>query len=91
MPIASDAFVYTKGSGHDYIMFILFVDDFLATGPTEAALKDTCDKLETKFSITDLGDVSLTLGMEILRHKKAGTLEVQQHKCVLSVGSAHHE
>ena len=56
---ASDPCVYTRGKQADYVMLTLFVDDILLTGPSIGVLQDVQDTLKTKFSISELGPVSL--------------------------------
>ena len=82
---ASDSCVYTKGSGDTYIMVTLFVDDLLITGPSNANMAEVQRELVEKFAMTDLGDVSQILGIEVKRDKAAGTIELSRGQCTLSV------
>ena len=66
-------------------MLTLFVDDILLTGPSVSLLHQIQDMLKKKFSISELGPVSLILGMEVVRDEKAGTLKISQGKYVESV------
>ena len=82
---ASDSCVYTMRSGNTYIMLTLFVDDLLVTGPSIASMTEVRCVLMEKFAMTDLGDVSRILGIEVKRHKAAGTIELSQGQYTLSV------
>ena len=84
-PIASDFCVHTKGSGTTYIMLTLFVDDLLITGPSNASMAEVRRVLMEKFAVTDLGDVSQILGIEVKRDKAAGTIELSQGQYTRSV------
>ena len=84
-PTASDSCVYTKGSGNTYIMLTLFVDDLLITGPSNASMAEVRRELMEKLPMTDLGDVSQILGIEVKRDKAAGTIELSQGQYTLSV------
>ncbi|CAM9284251.1 unnamed protein product, partial [Sphacelaria rigidula] len=84
-PTVSDPCVYTKGSHGGYIMLTLFVDDILMTGPSINLLHQVQDLLKTSFSISELGLVSLILGMEVIRDEARGSLKLSQHKYVKSL------
>ncbi|CAM9668704.1 unnamed protein product, partial [Sphacelaria rigidula] len=60
---ASDPCVYTKGSHERYVMLTLYVDDVLITGPSISILQQVQDALKSRFSISELGPVSLFLGI----------------------------
>ncbi|CAM9476172.1 unnamed protein product, partial [Sphacelaria rigidula] len=79
---ACDPCVYTKGSHGGHIMLTLFVDDILMTGPSINLLHEVQDLLKTKFSISELGPVSLILRMEVIRDEARGTLKLWQHNYV---------
>ena len=73
-------------AAHDgYVMLTLFVDYILLTGPSVSLLQQIQDMLKKKISISELGPVSLILGMEVIRDEKAGTLKISQQKYVESV------
>ncbi|CAN0028815.1 unnamed protein product, partial [Sphacelaria rigidula] len=82
---ASDPCVYTKGQQEHYVMITLFVDDILVTGPSIEILQSVQDSLKTKISISELGPVSLILGMEVIRNSERGFLRLSQHKYVLNL------
>ena len=82
---ASDPCVYTKGLNDTYVMPTLFVDDILLTGPSIKILQVVQDTLEAKFPISDLGPVSIILGIETTRDTERGTMKLSQHKYVTSL------
>ncbi|CAN0048524.1 unnamed protein product [Sphacelaria rigidula] len=66
-PTVSDACVYVKGSGDDYIMLTLYVNDLLITGPNSAIVAKPRKALMDKFSLTDFGDATKILGIDIIQ------------------------
>ncbi|CAM9888187.1 unnamed protein product [Sphacelaria rigidula] len=82
---ASDPCVYTKGSHEGYLMLTLYVNDVLMTGPSITILRQVQDALKSRFSISELGPVSLILGIEVIRDKVRGTLKLSQHRYVESM------
>ena len=64
-PTASEACVYTKGSGNSYVVLTLFVDDILLTGPSEQVLQGVRRDLQQSFSMTDMGEATQILGTDI--------------------------
>ncbi|CAM9784845.1 unnamed protein product, partial [Sphacelaria rigidula] len=63
-------------------MLSLFVDDILMTGPSINLLHQVQDLLKTELSISELGSVSLILGVEVVRDEARGTLKLSQHNYV---------
>ncbi|MEP5625713.1 MAG: reverse transcriptase domain-containing protein, partial [Hyphomicrobiales bacterium] len=84
-PTISDPCVYTKGHGESYTMLTLFVDDLLTTGPSDKIVNMARDILMAKFAMTDLGNVSQILGIEINRDGKEGTIELTPRKYTISL------
>ncbi|CAM9465176.1 unnamed protein product [Sphacelaria rigidula] len=84
-PIVSDACVYVKGSGDDYIMLTLYVDDLLITGPNPAVVAKLRKALMDKFSMTDFGDATKILGIDIIQDKQLGTISISQRPYVMSL------
>ena len=65
-------------------MLTLFVDDLLITGPSTASMVKVRHVLMETCAMTDLGDVSQILGIEVKRDKAAGTIELSQGQYTLS-------
>ncbi|CAN0021391.1 unnamed protein product [Sphacelaria rigidula] len=79
------AFLNGKLQETVYIMLTPFVDDKLMPGPSINVLHQVQNLLETNFSISELGPVSLILGMEVIRDEARGTQKLSQHNCVKSL------
>ena len=59
----------------DKKLFIaIYVDDLLLFGANEAQINVLKQELSSRFQMTDLGDVSHHLGMEVRRDREKGTL-----------------
>ncbi|CAM9240447.1 unnamed protein product [Laminaria digitata] len=55
-----------------------YLDDLLLLGGNTPVLKELKRKLMERFTMTDMGDVSLVLGIHIARNREAGTLTTSQ-------------
>ena len=84
-PTASDPCVYTKGSGKSYVMPILFVDDILLTGPSEQVLQGVRRDIQQSFAMTDMGEATQILGIDIKQDLANGTVTLSQERYTLSV------
>ena len=73
--------VYTFGTSDTSSMRTLYVDDLLLLGGNTPVLKELKRKLTERFTMTDMGYVSLFLGMQITRERQAGTLTTSQEYC----------
>ena len=56
----------------------IYIDDMLITGPDKILLGQLKKKLTARFSMTDLGEVSLISGMKITRDRNKQTLRISQ-------------
>ena len=65
-PTQSDPCVYTHGSGVTLVILTLYVDDILITGK-DPTLVEQKKELKERFEMTDMGEVSRILGMEVTR------------------------
>ena len=63
----------------------IHVDDILTTGPDKILLGQLKEKLMARFSMMDLGEVSLILGMKITRDRSKRTLRIGQTDCTRSI------
>ena len=59
-----DPCVYVKDDSSSKVFIVLYVDDLLVTGSSEVGISKAKVFLMTKFAMTDLGDISLVLGMQ---------------------------
>ena len=91
--MASDACVYVKGSGDSNVMLTLYMNDLLITGPNDNAGAKVRKILMEKFTMTDVGDATRILGVEIFQDKERSTIIISQAPYVLSpldkYGMAH--
>ena len=63
--IYSDPCVYVYGSGNEYVVLSIYVDDVFLLGVDPSVVKNIREQLVNKFSMNNLGSASLMLGMEI--------------------------
>ena len=66
-------------------MLTIFVDDILITTPDKIFLVRTKKKLMDWFTMSDLGEVSLILGMKITRDRVKTTLSISQTDYAMSI------
>lgn len=69
-------YIYQRNNGFAYLT--VYVDDLLITSPDKILLGTLKEKLLQRFTMTDLGEVSLILGMKITRDRKKKTLRISQ-------------
>ena len=71
---------------HDDVVIIitLYVDDLLVAGSSTQVIETVKKKLMDKFKMSDIGDVSLVLGMEGTRDRENGTLSIFREKSTKS-------
>lgn len=80
----SDPCVYAEGTQERYAMLTLYIDDILISSIN--ILQHVQDMLKVRFCISrKLGQVSLILGMEIVRDETQGTFTLSQQKHVGSM------
>eukprot|EP00752_Nemacystus_decipiens_P015081 g13435.t1 len=78
VPLKSDTCVYLYDHAGIRMYLTLYVDDLLLAGSNTGAMSMVKGKLKGRFKMTDMGEVSLVLGMEIKRDRKRGTLTISQ-------------
>ena len=61
-----------------YIFLILYVDDILLASSDVSLLQETKKFLSSNFDITDLGEASYVLGIEIHRDRNNAVLGLSQ-------------
>ena len=67
------------------MIITLYVDDLLVIGSTVRVIETIKKKLKHNFQMSDLGDVSLVLGMQVTRDRKKGTLTISQEDYTKSI------
>lgn len=65
----SDTSLFYLRTGEHVVFILIYVDDILITGSNASSLQIFVDKLNTLFSLKDLGSVYYFLGVEISRTK----------------------
>ena len=60
------------------IILILYVDDLVLAAPTKDKISWIRNTLHQKFEMTDLGNLTIFLGLEIRRNRQARTLHLSQ-------------
>ncbi|KAI5341456.1 hypothetical protein L3X38_020730 [Prunus dulcis] len=73
-----DECIYIKVSGRNFIFLILYVDDILLASKNLTLLHDTKVFLSKVFDMTNLGEASYVLGIEISRDRERGLLGLSQ-------------
>ena len=76
--LKSDPCVYLYDHNGAKIYLTLYVDDLLLADNDSNTISIVKGKLQKHFEMTDLGEASLVLGMEIKRDREAGTLTISQ-------------
>ena len=83
--LKSDPCVYIYSEGGAIYVLTLYVDDVLLLGKDRKVLECIKQKLMGRFSMTDMGDVSLVFGMEVTRGRTKGTVTITQENYVKSL------
>ena len=83
--LKSDPCVYLYDHNGAKIHLTLYVDDLLLAGNDSNAISMVKGKLQNHFKMTDMGEASLVLEMEIKRDREAGTLTISQEAYCKSI------
>ena len=65
VPLKSDTCIYIDRKNGIVIILTLYVDDLLLVGADVQVIESIKRKLMERFKMTDMGDVSLVLGMQV--------------------------
>lgn len=74
----SESTLYIKGDHANFIVISLYVDDLLVTGNNVELIQQFKDDMLQVFEMTDLGEMSYFLGMEV--EQKNGEIFISQRK-----------
>ena len=78
VPLKSDTCIYIYDHDGIIIILTLYVDDLLVIGGDIQLIEKIKRKLMDQFKMTDMGDVSLVLGMQVTRDRQGKTLTISQ-------------
>ena len=74
--LKADLCVYIYSEGGAIFVLTLYVDGILLLGKDRKVLERIKWKLIGRYLMTDMGDVSLVLGMEVTRDRTKGTVSI---------------
>jgi hypothetical protein len=77
-PLKADSNVFVKGDIRTGVTITVYVDDIKLIGSDRAANKQVIEQLSREFKVTNLGDISYYLGMEIKRDRSKRTIKLNQ-------------
>ena len=78
-PTSSDPCVFTRGSNDTCAMLTLCLDDILISRSNHGVVKRLKKALMDRFAMTDMGEVSLILAMNVTRSYEEGTFTSTQN------------
>ena len=78
IPLKSDRCVYIYQQKGTTVIITLYVDDLLIIGCDITVINGIKEKLMEKFKMSDLGNMSLVLGMQVTRDRAKGSLTIFQ-------------
>ena len=73
-----DTCVYLFQSGTKFIILAVHVDDMLIVSNSKSKLAEMKLDLTKHFKVKDLGEVKFLLGIEIIRNRKSGSIDLLQ-------------
>ena len=85
VPLKSDTCVYIYRKNGVVIILTLYVDDLLLVGADIQVIESIKQKLMKRFKMTDMGDVSLVLGMQVTRDRQQKTITISQENYTRSI------
>jgi len=85
VPLKSDTCVYIYRKNGVVIILTLYVDDLLLVGADIQVIESIKQKLMKRFKMTDMGDVSLVLGMQVRRDRQQKTITISQENYTRSI------
>ena len=77
-PLKSDPCVYVYEDETGFIVLKLYVDDIIFLSASKPLLNKLKKKLMDGFKMSDMGDVSRILGMNVTRDREKGTITINQ-------------
>jgi hypothetical protein len=82
-----DHCLYTKinADGRLQVVVLVYVDDLIITGPSAGGIQQLKNDLAAKFKMKDLGNLSVFLGVKVVRDRSERTLTIQQCQYVTTM------
>lgn len=77
LPSQADSCIYIKQDSRHLVVIALYVDDCIIICP-QADLIPTKQLLTDRFKLKDMGEATSVLGIELIRNRTAGTLDLRQ-------------
>ena len=77
-PLKSGSCVYVYEDETGFVVLTLYVNDILFLSASKPLLNKLKKKLMNRFEMSDMGDVSRILGMNVTRDREKGTITVNQ-------------
>ena len=81
----ADPAVFFIHSGNNITILAIHVDDCTITGNSNEIIQDLKVKIESRYSLTDLGPINWLLGIKITRDLEARTLSLSQSSYIKSI------
>ena len=85
VPLKPDSCVYIYNHNSTVVIITLYVDDLLVIGSNDRVIETIKKQLKDNFQISDLGDVSLVLGMQVTHDREKGTFNISQENYTKSI------
>jgi hypothetical protein len=63
----TDTSLFVLRSGHDMAYLLLYIDDIIITASSTPLLRRVLNRLQSEFTMTDLGDLHYFLGIAVTR------------------------
>jgi hypothetical protein len=73
-----DPCIYVKGVPGKMLIIALYVDDLVIAGHDRKMVDDFKAAISARFEMVDLGKLEWLLGMEVVRDRDKGTIEIKQ-------------
>uniref|UniRef100_A0A1J3IYK5 Retrovirus-related Pol polyprotein from transposon TNT 1-94 n=1 Tax=Noccaea caerulescens TaxID=107243 RepID=A0A1J3IYK5_NOCCA len=81
-----DQCVYMRNIHNEKAVYLLlYVDDILIASGSMSEIRSVKDSLSSKFEMKDMGKASRILGMDIIRDRERGTLQLSQESYIEKV------
>jgi hypothetical protein len=75
----ADYSLYVKKTNHGIVVIVIYVDDLIITGDSDADIFDLKKLLKQKFEMKDLGELRYFLGIEVIQYPKGIWLLQRQY------------